>query len=127
MKPQSAKAKGRTLQKYVRDKILALFPKLEPDDVRSTSMGAGGEDIQLSPAARKLFPFSVECKSIKKSATYGLYDQAVANAGKHTPLLVLKINRRKPLAILDLDDFLKLIGGTREPKRDKPSTQSLTK
>ena len=39
IKPQSAKAKGRRHQQWVRDKILALFPKLEPDDVRSTGMG----------------------------------------------------------------------------------------
>ena len=59
MKPQSAKAKGRNLQKWVRDLLLENFPTLEADDVRSTSMGAGGEDVQLSPAARKLFKFSV--------------------------------------------------------------------
>ena len=121
MKPQSAKAKGRSLQNYVRDKLLALFPSLEPDDVRSCSMGANGEDIQLSPAARKLFPYSIECKSLARSAVYGLYDQAVANAGKHTPLLILKINRRKPLAILDLDDFLKLTGGKRDTRGIKKS------
>lgn len=35
---QAAKAKGRNLQKLIRDKILALFPQLEADDVKSTSM-----------------------------------------------------------------------------------------
>ena len=50
----SSKAKGRLGQQEVRDKILKTFPELEPDDVRSTAMGQSGEDIQLSPRARKL-------------------------------------------------------------------------
>jgi len=63
---QSRKSKGRRLQQFVRDMILENFDHLEPDDVRSTSMGAGGEDVLLSPAARKVFPFSVECKNVEK-------------------------------------------------------------
>ena len=50
---RTAKAKGRLGQNEIRDKILETFPDLEPDDVRSTTMGDTGEDIQLSPAARK--------------------------------------------------------------------------
>lgn len=56
IKTSSAKAKGRRHQQWVRDKIYETFPVLEDGDVRSTSMGAGGEDLQLSPAARRLFP-----------------------------------------------------------------------
>ena len=60
MKPRSAKNKGKRLQNKVRDLILEKFnSKLEPDDVRSITMGDSGEDILLSPAARRLFPFSV--------------------------------------------------------------------
>ena len=92
MKPQSAKAKGRKLQQWVRDLILESFPSLEADDVRSTSMGAGGEDVQLSPAARRLFPYSVECKSVEKLNVWGAYEQAEANSGEHEPLLIMKKN-----------------------------------
>ncbi len=109
MSPKSAKSKGRLLQQYVRDNILARFPDLEPDDVRSTSMGAGGEDIQLSPAARKVFPFSIECKSLAKIAVYKYYDQAKSNSGESEPLVILKQNQKRPLALLDLDAFLGLI------------------
>ena len=63
MKTRSAKNKGKRLQNEVRDLILETFKQLEPDDVRSTTMGDSGEDVLLSPAARKLFPFSVECKN----------------------------------------------------------------
>ena len=109
MKTSSAKAKGRNLQKWVRDAILESFPSLEPDDVRSTSMGCGGEDLQLSPAARKKFNFSVECKNVEKLNVWAAYEQASANCGKHEPLLVMKKNRKKPLVVMDAEEFIKLI------------------
>ena len=109
MKPQSAKAKGRNLQKWVRDLILESFPQLEPDDVRSTSMGASGEDCLLSPAARKLFPFSVECKNVERLNVYEAYEQAASNAGDHEPLLIMKKNRKKPLVVLDAETFIQII------------------
>lgn len=110
IKPQSAKAKGRRLQQLVRDKILELFPKLKSDDVVSTGMGQGGEDIRLSTAARKLFPYSVECKSRKKIAVYSDYDQAQRNCPNGAePLVILKADRRTPLALIDADYFFKLL------------------
>jgi len=109
MKPQSAKAKGRNLQKWMRDLILENFTDLEPDDVRSTSMGAGGEDLQLSPAARRLFPYSVEAKNCERLNVWGAYEQAAANSGKHEPLLVMKKNRKKPLVVLDAEAFIELV------------------
>jgi len=109
MKAQSAKAKGRKLQQAVRDGILERFPTLEPDDVRSTGMGQSGEDIQLSPAARKLFPYSVECKNLAKIAVYNYYNQCEGNSGDYEPLVVIKQNRSKPLAIIDLEHFMELI------------------
>ena len=109
MKTSSCKAKGRKLQQWVRDIILESFPSLEADDVRSTSMGAGGEDVQLSPAARKLFPYSVECKSVEKLNVWAAYEQAEANSGKYEPILVMKKNRKKPLVVLDAEAFIALI------------------
>lgn len=108
MKTQSAKAKGRRLQQAVRDGILQRFPALEPDDVRSTSMGAGGEDVQLSPAARKCFPYQVECKNLASIAIYKHYEQASGH-NNYEPLLVVKQNRSNPLAVVDLEHFLDLV------------------
>lgn len=69
-------------------------------------MGAGGEDILLSPAARSLVPVSIECKSRANWAFYKDYDQAVSNAPKGTePVLVLKANRRKPMVVVDAEYF----------------------
>ena len=88
--------------------LLEAFPTLEPDDVRSTSMGAGGEDVQLSPAARRLFRFSVECKNVEKLNVWAAYEQACENSGGHEPLLIMKKNRKKPLVVMDAETFIKL-------------------
>lgn len=105
----SAKDKGRRLQQWVRDHILSVWPTLEPDDCRSTSMGASGEDIQLSPAARKKVPYSIECKARASIGIYSFYDQAVTNSGKFEPLLIIKANRKKPLVVVDAEHFFKLV------------------
>ena len=112
IKTSSAKAKGRKLQQWTRDQILQLVPELEPDDVKSTSMGAGGEDVQLSPAARKSMPLTFECKARKGIAVYGYYDQALENAPKGMePVVILKADRKKPLALVDAEYFLKKMVG----------------
>ena len=111
MTPASGKAKGRNLQQWVLTKIHEYFPSLEEGDAKSTSMGVNGEDVQLSPAARRLFPYSVECKSRDSIAVYGWLTQAVTNAPKGvTPLLVVKQNRSKPLVIIDAEVFFNLVG-----------------
>lgn len=108
IKAQSAKAKGRRLQQAVRDAILESFKSLESDDVRSTSMGAGGEDVLLSPAARKLFPYTIECKNLAKIAVYNYYVQATGH-NDHEPLVVIKQDRSKPLAVVDFEHFMDLV------------------
>lgn len=110
MKPRSSKNKGRLLQNAVRDKLLETFPKLQPDDVRSTGMGQTGEDIQLSPAAREVFPYQVECKSKAASQIHTYYEQAKTH-GTHEPLVIVKKNRSITLAIVSLDHFLELQKG----------------
>lgn len=109
MKPSSSKQKGRILQQWVRDKLLDKFPTLEPDDVKSTSMGAGGEDVLLSPAARKLFPYTVECKSRARIAVYEWYEQAKGHKD-HEPLVFIKANHKLPLVIMSAEHFLKILG-----------------
>jgi hypothetical protein len=106
----SAKAKGRKLQQLVRDKVLELLARqgVVADDVKSTGMGQGGEDVQLSPLARKYLPVSIECKKYAKFAVYGPYEQAVAASGTYEPLLVIQGDRKIPLAIVSLDYYLSL-------------------
>ena len=109
MKPRSAKNKGKRLQNKVRDLILEKFNQLEPDDVRSVTMGDSGEDILLSPAARKLFPFSTECKNQEKINIWSSLEQAETNSGNHTPIVIFKRNRSKTYVALEFDELLKLL------------------
>lgn len=108
--PQSAKAKGRKLQQYCRDKIIESLKEynVEPGDVKSTSMGAGGVDVQLSPFAKQFLPIAVECKSHKSMAIYKLYEQAEDYKHEGEPVLFIKANHKRPLAVIDLDYYFKL-------------------
>ena len=65
MKTQSAKAKGRNLQKWVRQMLIEILD-VHPEDVESRSMGAGGEDLIMARAARQKFPHSIECKNVER-------------------------------------------------------------
>jgi hypothetical protein len=109
MKTSSAKAKGRRLQQKVRDLLLETFTELEPDDIRSTSMGVSGEDLQLSPAARKLIPYAIECKNQEKLNVWDSLKQAEENSGDYSPVLIFKRNRSKTYAVLNIEKFIELI------------------
>ena len=110
MRTSSAKAKGRRLQDSVRDLILEHYPSLEPDDVQCAIMGQSGTDIKLSPAAKRLFPYAVECKNQEKINIWASLDQAKENASNgQTPLLVFKKNRTESYVAMKLDDFIKLV------------------
>ena len=109
-KTRSAKAKGRRLQNKVRDLLLETFKdKLEPDDIRSQVMGMSGEDIPLSPAARKLIPYSFECKNQEKLSIWSSLEQAEENSGDYPPVLIFKRNRSKTYVVVELEEFIKFI------------------
>lgn len=108
---QSRKQKGRLFQQLIVKKLLELFPQLESDDCQNRSMGAGGEDVMLSPAARRLAPISIECKAQESVSIWNAFAQCKANAGKYQPVLFIKRNRTQPLAVIDLDYFLTLLKG----------------
>ena len=107
MNTQSAKAKGRRLQQWVRDKLIEQ-KGIKEDDVQSRSMGAGGEDIILSSDARHYFPYSIECKNQEKLNVWKAYEQAQSNSGVYQPLLVIKKNRKQPLIVVDAEYFVEL-------------------
>ena len=110
MKTSSGKAKGRRLQNKVRDVLLEHFSEeLEPDDIRTAIMGETGEDIKLSPAARRLIPFSFECKNQEKLNIWSSLEQADENSGDYPPVLIFKRNRSKTYVTVELEEFMKLI------------------
>ena len=110
MKPQSCKAKGRRLQQFIVERLLALHPELQEDDIRSTSMGANGEDVLLSSAARRLIPFSFEAKNQERLNIWSALDQAQSNAPSGVNLaVVIKKNKTNPHVVLTWECFEKLI------------------
>ena len=109
MKTRSAKAKGRRLQNKIRDLLLEEFNELEPDDIRVAIMGETGEDIKLSPAARKQIPYSFECKNQEKLNIWSSLEQAEENSGDYPPVLIFKRNRSKTYVTIELEEFMKLI------------------
>tara|TARA_R110000796_G_scaffold20290_1_gene60557 strand:- start:513 stop:851 length:339 start_codon:yes stop_codon:yes gene_type:complete len=110
MNQKSRKAKGRRLQNFTRDRILKAFPHLKPSDVQCVENYAPGPDIILSKVARKLCPYQWEIKNQEKMKTiYDFYKQASKNARKLEPVVVMKMNTRDPLVIIDFEHFLELI------------------
>lgn len=106
MNHRSAKAKGKRLEKWVASLILEAIPDLTEDDVRTTVGSETGEDIKLSKKARQFLNVSIECKNRETFGTiYKFYDQASAKEGE--PVLVLKMNNKKPLVIVDAEKFFR--------------------
>ena len=107
---RSRKAKGRMLQNWVRDLLLSTFPNLKKvEDVSCAILGESGIDVKLSRFAQGLFPFSIECKNKETwKGLYDAYDQAISNANLE-PVVVLKMNKRDPLIVLDFKKFVSII------------------
>lgn len=108
MKTQSAKAKGRRLQQWVREQLIEGLD-IHPEDIESRPMGSGGEDLIMARAAREKFPFSIECKNQESGNVWKAYEQASANAKNYEPLVILKKNNEKPLVVVDAQIFIDLI------------------
>jgi len=120
MLPSSAKSKGRHLCRIIQRYVLSLFSDdLQEDDIKITSSGANGEDLQFSPKARSLLPFSIECKNLAKIAIYKYYKQAINNT-KHDnyPLLIIKQNREEPLVVLEAATFFRLMKDYNDYKKN---------
>ena len=108
MKTSSAKAKGRRLQQKFMELLIEKL-KIDPEDIESRSMGAGGEDLIMSRAARHKFPYSVECKNQERLNIWQAWEQANGNKGIYEPLVVIKKNGVRPLVVLDAENFLDMI------------------
>lgn len=110
MKTSSAKQKGRKLQQVVAKMFLNLFKgKLTEDDVKSTSMGVSGVDVQLSTKAKTLIPFDIECKCQEKINIWDSVKQCEANCkDDRIPLVVFKRNRSDIYCTLKFEDLLEL-------------------
>ena len=107
MKTLSAKAKGRKLQKWMRELLIEKLD-IHPEDIESRSMGAGGEDLIMARAAREKFPLSIECKNQEKVNVWESYKQAEDNSKDYEPVVVIKRNNSKPLVLVDAEYFVSM-------------------
>lgn len=108
---QTRKAKGRRLTQYVCAKILKFcerrLPFVATTDIRPVPSSVAGVDVWMSEAAKRLFPYSVECKNQEAIQIWACLKQTECNTEVGTkPLLVFKRNNSKVYVCLELDDFL---------------------
>lgn len=114
------KNKAKRLQKLVASMISEHTGLDMGKDcpIESRQMGEAGPDVRLDNEARKLFPFTVECKNKEKWDLADAIEQAKANCYPETDwLLVLSRNRFDPVAVIDLTVFFKLLLNKYQPPR----------
>lgn len=107
MRPSSAKAKGRKLQQWVVEKLVEILG-FDPEDLESRPMGSSGEDVIMGVQSRKQFPYSIECKNQEAVNVWKAMEQCQTNCKKHEPLVIIKRNNSKPLALVDAEYFITL-------------------
>ena len=82
---------------------------LETNDIESQVMGMSGEDIVLSPAAKRVIRYSFECKNQERLNLWSSLEQAESNCEDRNPVLVFKRNRSKTYIAIEFDHFIELI------------------
>jgi len=94
----------------VRDRLRSVFSEtLETNDIESQVMGMSGEDIVLSPAAKRAIKYSFECKNQERLNLWKSLEQAESNCDNRHPVLVFKRNRTKTYVAIEFDHFIELI------------------
>ncbi len=131
MKPGGGRQKGSSFERKVAKLIVATFAQygITKEDCYRTP-GSGGHrfaskkdpgDLVLSPALKKLFPYSVECKHYKeldwtmllrpdqRRGHFGTWWRQACKAAQATdtvPLLIFKANRSDIFAMFPHSDML---------------------
>lgn len=112
----SRKAKGRNLQYYICNKIAELFniEFNQQDDqclIHSREMGQSGTDIIIRGSINKIFPYSIECKSVEKPSIKNWIKQAKNNTKENRNFLLFWKCKdfKKPVVVLDSEVFFNLL------------------
>ena len=115
---KSAKQKARRAQQKVAD-ILIEALMLTPEDFESIAMGQSGQDIRLTEAARKRWPFhAMEVTSSLNQSVWAKFTQAQEHAkkqvngevpGKGRAILVFKKNNTPLFAMVLFEDLVEAI------------------
>lgn len=73
-------------------------------------MGQAGVDVKLYGDARKLIPYSIECKASEVLKIPEWVKQAKENKEKDNDwLLIVKQSRQEPIVFMELETFLNLL------------------
>lgn len=119
MNTRSAKAKGNRLQNMVAE-MMEKYLGVGSGDIRKTTAGVNGPDVEVTDALIDRFPFSVECKNSERVNIWAAYEQACGNNGAthaRIPMVVIKRNRSVPLACIELETFFILLADLDAKKR----------
>jgi hypothetical protein len=133
--PQSRKQKGRLFQQQIAKAILDFFPELTENDVKSTSMGKSGSDLELSEKALRMLNIEPECKFQEKLNVHNAMKQVIDRLNKKEPkkfksvdamvkailkipVLFFKKSYSEPYVCIRLDDFLSLLRSNYEQTKD---------
>jgi hypothetical protein len=111
VRTSSCKAKGRRACAELKANLLLVSPDLSPDDIIVTSSGDTGEDLKLSPLARKLIPFTFEVKNQESLNIWASLKQASDHSKKsgHAPALAFRRNNSAMFVALTIEDFTNLL------------------
>lgn len=111
MKTSSAKAKGRRCAQEVKELLHKACSALSPGDIVVTPSGVTGPDLHLSPAAKQVYPWAIECKNVESLNVWKALDQAVSHqqGGEEVPLLFFRRNRSKLYVALEAEHFMRLV------------------
>lgn len=114
----SAKSKGRNLQQWTC-KMISLFTDLswgKDEEIASREMGQSGADVRMSPNARRLFPFTLECKSGNQWNLPAAIKQCQANLYPDTEWMIvldrpsqIKDERIPPIVVIDGEVFFQIL------------------
>lgn len=111
---RSRKNKGKRLQNTVTLKLREIFKDILVDgDIQSQTMGMIGVDVVLSPSAKNIIPYDIECKN-NEAILSSVMREALIQAEENTEtgrisLLIFKSNNEPERVVIKLDDFLDLI------------------
>ena len=101
--------KGRKLSNLVREKILKTFRHLKKVDVQVAGTGANGPDLLLSRTAKRLCPYQFEQKAQERMKTIYKWKRQSEKNTNLDGVLVMKMNGKNPLVVIDMDLFFDLI------------------
>ncbi len=124
IKRSTAKAKGLGLQMDVAQLLSEVsgctFHQGEDDsEIFSRLSGQSGTDVGLRGMAKKLLPFSIECKNTETFSINAVIEQAKANEAEGTNWLIAHKNKglTKPVYVMDTELFTKMLTPFVEQRR----------